>query len=367
MKRRAFLASLATIAAVPARALAAADVVYPAVRAGVPLVFPRDHGAHPDFRIEWWYVTGWVRTAGGENLGIQVTFFRTRPPFSGGADAANPSAFAPRQLLLAHAALADPALGRLRHDQRAARAVLGVAGADENTTRVWIDAWRLELEAQRYRAIVAGREFGLDLAFDANRPPLLQGVNGVSRKGPRASEASYYYSRPGLAVSGSIERGAGPEKVGGAAWLDHEWSSEILAQGAGGWDWIGVNLEDGGALMAFRIRGKAGGVLYAGGTRMRPDGSRVAFGPHEVAFAPLRQWRSPRTGTDYPVAMDVRAAGEVFRIEPLFDDQELDARASTATIYWEGAVRAWAGGRRDGVPAGRGYLELTGYWQPMRI
>lgn len=369
MKRRAFLASLASFAAAPSSTLAAAPPgtagpVYPAVRSGVPLVFPRDHGAHPEFRTEWWYITGWVRTAGGEDLGIQVTFFRTRPPFA--ADA-NPSAFVPRQLLLAHAALADPKLARLRHDQRAARAALGVAGAAEETTRVWIDAWRIELEANRYRAVIPGREFGFDLVFDAKRRPLLQGTNGVSRKGPRESEASYYYSRPGLIVGGSIERGAGPERVGGTAWLDHEWSSEYLAQGASGWDWIGINLEDGGALMAFRMRGKDGRVLHAGGTRMRPDGSSVVFGPGEVAFAPQRQWRSPRTATAYPVAFEVRAGEERFRIEPLFDDQELDARASSATIYWEGAVRAWLDAKRGAVPAGRGYLELTGYWQPMRI
>ncbi len=379
MRRRAFLATLGALAAGPRVAFAAglpgpAEITYPAVRAGVPLVFPRDHGAHPAFRTEWWYATGWIRTALGGELGFQVTFFRTRPPFR---EDANPSSFAPRQLLLAHAALADPQVGRLRHDQRAGRAVLGVAGADEDTTRVWIDAWRLTLEGDRYRAVIPGRDFGLDLSFEATRPPLLQGADGVSRKGTSESEASYYYSRPGMQVSGSIERGAGQERVNGTAWLDHEWSSQYLAAGASGWDWIGINLNDGGALMAFRMRGKAGEVLYAGGTRMQPDGQRVSFGPGEVAFTPLRRWRSSRSGTDYPVAMRVRAGGETWRIDPLMDDQELDSRASTATIYWEGAVRAVreanaAGGEtgsagRDKGSAGRGYLELTGYWQPMRI
>lgn len=356
MKRRAFLASLGALAASPIRA---AELAYPVVRAGVPLVFPRDHGAHPAFRTEWWYVTGWLRDRRGADLGFQVTFFRTRPPIGD----ANPSSFAPRQLLLAHAALADPKVGHLLHDQRAGRAALGVAGFAEDTTRVWIDAWRLELAGERYRAVILAREFALDLGFAAGHPPLLQGVGGVSRKGPRASEASYYYSRPGLVVSGSIERGAGSEPVSGTAWLDHEWSSEYLAAGASGWDWIGINLDDGGALMAFRMRGKGDEVLYAGGTRAHADGRRVTFGPDEVAFVPLRRWRSPRSGTEYPVAMQVRAGDETWRIEPLFEDQELDSRASTATIYWEGAVRAV----RDGRPAGRGYLELTGYWQPMRI
>ena len=149
----------------------------------------------------------------------------------------------------------------------------------------------------------------------------------------------------------------------GTAWLDHEWSSQYLAAGAAGWDWIGINLADGGALMAFRMRGKDGSVLYAGGTLMRPDGTSDALGPQEVEFTPLRQWRSPRTGTGYPVAMQVKTKGTLWRIEPLLEDQELDSRASTATIYWEGAVRV----SRDGKPAGRGYLELTGYWRPMRM
>jgi len=340
-------------------------VAYPRV---VPrtLAFPRDHGAHPDFRTEWWYVTGWLKTARNEDLGFQVTFFRTRTPYAND----NPSAFAPRQIILAHAALADPKLGRLRHDQRAARPALAVAGAGEATTRVWIDAWRLELEGQGYRAVIPARDFGLDLSFTANRAPLLQGTNGVSRKGHEDAEASYYYSRPGLAVTGSIERGAGSETVTGRAWLDHEWSSQYMAAAAAGWDWIGINLDDGGALMAFRMRGKDGGVLYAGGTLMRADGRAEALLPGDIEFTALRQWRSPRTGTSYPVAMRMRTKDSAWRIEPLLDDQELDSRSSTATIYWEGAVRVFKEGGAllsNPAPAGRGYLELTGYWRPMRL
>ena len=385
MKRRGFLATLAALAAGtartvegagPARAVevagspAVAD--YPAVDPGYRLKFPRDHGAHPAYRTEWWYVTGWLRTGRGEDLGFQVTFFRLRPPYAlevaRDSAAFNPSAFAPRQLLLAHAALAEPRLGRLRHDQRAARSALDMAGAAQETTRTWIDAWRLELEGARYRTRIEARDFLLALEFTADRPPLLQGVEGYSRKGPGAGEASHYYSRPGLSARGSIERGAGPEAVSGQAWLDHEWSSAFMPSGAVGWDWIGINLDDGGALMAFRMRGKAGEVLYAGGTLMRPDGGSEALGPREVEFSVLRVWRSPRSGSSYPVSMRVRTRDALWRIEPLFDDQELDSRASTATIYWEGAVRAYreqAGG--GAAPAGRGYLELTGYWRALRL
>ncbi|MDH4095436.1 MAG: carotenoid 1,2-hydratase [Betaproteobacteria bacterium] len=334
MRRRAFL--LGMLAAPLARA---ASVDYPAVTRGRRLRFPRDHGAHPEYRTEWWYATGWLERDGAP-LGFQVTFFRARPEWR----SANPSRFVPRQILLAHAAIADPRHGRLRHDQRAARDALGLAGAATATTDAWIDDWRLRLEGRVYRAQIAAREFDLQLALEARGAPVLQGEGGFSRKGPRPGQASYYYSRPHLAASGTLD-GA---PVRGKAWLDHEWSSQYLAPQASGWDWCGLNLDDGGALMAFRIRDKAGGTFYA---------------PPGVAFAPLRTWRSPRTGVTYPVAMRVSAAGAHYELEPLMDDQELDARASTGNLYWEGAVRA----KRAGREVGRGYLELTGYGEPLRL
>ena len=152
-------------------------------------------------------------------------------------------------------------------------------------------------------------------------------------------------------------------EVTGSAWLDHEWSSEYLAAEARGWDWVGINLDDGGALMAFVIRNRDGGVYWAGGTWR--DGARPRHDPRagDVRFTPLRTWRSPRTGVTYPVAMRVTAGSATLDLVPLLDDQELDSRASVGTIYWEGAVRAL----RDGNPVGRGYLELTGYGGALRI
>jgi len=353
VRRREFLSALGALAI---------DVRYPAVEAPRPFVFPRDHGAHSEYRVEWWYLTGWLGSARSAALGFQVTFFRARPPF----DSANPSRFAPRQILLAHAALADPGLGRLRHDQRAARAGLGLAGAGEHSTAVWIDDWRLALEGRRYITRIAARDFLLDLELAADREPLLQGEAGFSRKGRRAAEASYYYSRPRLALRGRVDHGYGSEAVSGSAWLDHEWSSTVMAPEASGWDWAGIELADGGALMAFRMRDLQGAAHYAGGTRLWAAGQRRVFGPGEVAFEPARRWRSPRTGVEYPVAMRLSAGEERWTLAPLMDDQELDARASTGTIYWEGAVRAMAadGGGRE---AGRGYLELTGYWKPLKL
>ncbi len=347
------------LAAIALARLARADDPYPAVVPGRALEFPRDHGAHPAYRTEWWYVTGWLEGDGGRPLGFQVTFFRNRPRVA----EASPSAFAPRQFLFAHAAIADPRDGALRHDERAARAGFGLAEAREGDTDVWIDDWSLRAVAGGYAARIPARSFELALDFAATQPILLQGEAGYSRKGPLATQASYYYSRPHLAVAGAVARGARRERVTGGAWLDHEWSSEVMAPEATGWDWVGLNLSDGGALMAFRMRARGGGEVWAAGTLRTPDGRVRTFAPDEVRFEALRTWRSPRTAVEYPVALRVRTGDYIVELEPLFDDQELDSRSSTGTIYWEGAVRAKA----DGRVVGAGYLELTGYWRPLRL
>ena len=304
-------------------------------------------------------MTGIVRAAGGADLGVQLTFFRRRP----GIAEASGSRFAPRQLLFAHAALALPQRTHLVVDQRAARAGMGLVEAAETTTAVHIDDWSLVLQDDVYTATVAGPAFALRLAFRIAQPPLLQGEAGVSRKGPAPAQASYYYSVPQLEVAGTMTIDRETIRVTGKAWLDHEWSSEYLAAVARGWDWTGINLDDGGALMAFRIRARDGGVLWAGGSYRNAAGRRTTFAPGDIRFETLRNWRSPRTSITYPVAFRVVAGAVDVTLEPLFDDQELDARASVGTVYWEGAVRA----RSNGRAIGSGYLELTGYGDPLKL
>ncbi len=324
------------------------------VTPGKALEFPRDAGSHPGHRIEWWYVTGQLQTQRGP-MGFQVTFFRVRNPEAEG----NPSRFSPRQLLFAHAALADPAKASLLHDQRSARALDSLVQASRDDTAVRIDDWHLVREAGAYRARIDAQDFALDLAMTPTQPVLLQGSGGFSRKGPGAGAASYYYSEPHLRVAGRIRSAGESLEVNGSAWLDHEWSSEPLADDAVGWDWLGANLEGGAALMVFRIRSRDGTPLWANATLRTPGAAPVVVGNEAVRFSPRRLWRSPRTGTVYPVAMDIEVAGTSWRVDPLMDDQELDARASTGTVYWEGAVRVeGANGARG---RGRGYLELTGY------
>jgi predicted secreted hydrolase len=340
------------------RAPAGAD--FAAVMPGRPLVFPRDFGSHPAFRTEWWYVTGWLNTPDGKPLGFQVTFFRSAT----GHDKRNPSKFAPTQLIVAHAALSDPAHGRLQHDQKIARAGFGLAFASDTETDLKLGPWTMQRSAEGGYAIhVPARDFVLRLALSPTQTMMLQGQSGYSRKGPRPEQASHYYSQPQLKVSGTVTRAGRPVAVTGSAWLDHEWSSTVLDPNAVGWDWAGINLDDGGALMAFRIRDAKGGTLWAHAALRDRQGRQRQFGTNALNFTPVRQWRSPRTGASYPVAMQIDIDGRRWQLSPLQDDQELDSRASTGAVYWEGAVRA----QRDGQPAGTGYLELTGYLKALKL
>jgi predicted secreted hydrolase len=332
---------------------------YAPVVPGRTMAFPADHGAHPDYRTEWWYVTGWLRTAKGERLGFQVTFFRTRLL----VDAANTSRFAPRQILFAHAALSDAKQGRLLHAERTARAGFGLAEARVGDMDLVIDDWTMVRGADGVmRARVKGADFALDLALTPTQPVLLQGDKGFSRKGPGAGEASHYYTMPQLKVSGRVVRGKQDEAVDGTAWLDREWSSTLLNPAAVGWDWLGLNMDDGGAMTLFRMRRADGTTLWAGGSYRSAAGALSALGVDDVRFVKARRWKSPRTGAVYPVApvVEVRLPDGVRRVtvRPLMDDQELDSRRGGGPVYWEGAVE---------VDGGRGYLEMTGYQAPLKM
>lgn len=322
---------------------------------GHRLTFPEDSGAHPDFRTEWWYITGWLTDGQGRERGFQVTFFRVGT----GIGADNPSRFAPRQLILAHAAVADPGTGHLIHAERVDRALDPLSGATVGQTHAWIDDWSLSQDYDVYRTTIRAEAFDLDLTLTPSGPPLLNGRAGFSQKTPDPANASYYYSRPQLAVDGGLRLADQGLRVSGQAWLDHEWSSEILPEAAQGWDWIGINLDDGGSLMAFRMRHRDGSTLWAGGTLRRGGEAPQILTPDQLHFEPGRRWQSPRTGADYPVEWQIEIDGRQLALRPLMYDQELDGRRSTGVVYWEGATRLF----EDGREIGRGYLEMTGYWR----
>jgi predicted secreted hydrolase len=331
---------------------------------GALLSFPRDFGAHPETLIEWWYATG-VLHSQQKLFGFQITFFRHRTQL-----AASPSQFSPQQILFAHAAVTDLPNRRLRHDQRIARQGFSRAQAATEDTQARIGNWHLTrsgpTEQSVYQSVVRSETagFGLDITLTTTQPLLLQGQLGWSRKGPQPEQASHYYSQPQLRVAGALEIQGAKTPVHGTAWLDHEWSNSLLDPQAVGWDWIGMNLDDGSALTAFQLRRSDGSPLWAGGSFRTAGGQTGSFEPSEVLFKPRRLWRSPHSPGTYPVEWEVTTPAGSFTIRALLDDQELDSQQSTGAIYWEGLSECLS---PEGRGVGRGYLEMTGYASALKI
>lgn len=323
-----------------------------------PLQFPRDHGAHPGQRIEWWYCTGHV-TTGTRSLGFQLTFFRRRVEGTQHMQ----SAFAAKQLIFAHAAVTDLPGRRHWHDQRIARQGHGISEAVEGDTRVRIRDWALVRQSDgTYLAKVEAPAFSFDLHLLPSQPVLLHGDQGMFTKGP--GHANAYYSQPQMRVEGRIRADQATAQVAGAGWLDHEWGDEIMHGQTAGWDWLGVNLDHGAALMALRHRRADGTTVWQGGTLRRKGEHPRDFPAGTTTLAPGRTWSSPRSGARYPLEWELACPAGRFRIRPLLDDQEVDSRASTGAFYWEGMSELLDEG---GKPVGKGYLELTGYAAPLRI
>lgn len=367
ISRRDCLSALAASGALqlawPAWASAPINTGHPEITPGQPLRFPRDFGAHPEFRTEWWYITGRLLTADKRTLGFQLTFFRSRVDTAQG----NPSRFAVKQLIMAHAAITDLAGRQLLHDQRIAREGLGLAGASTQDTHVHLKDWSLQrsgpAEQSVYQARVKANTFGFTLGLRGPQPPLVQGDKGYSRKGPLPSQATRYYSQPQLTVQGTVSLNGQAQSVTGQAWLDHECGGDnLLPPDAVGWDWIGMNLRDGGALMAFRVRRADGSTAWAGGSHRAPGQPAHIFKPDEVRFTAGRTWQSPATHARYPVEWRVDTPAGRFTVRALLDAQELAGQQSTGTVYWEGLSELLdAGGRA----VGDGYLEMTGYVKRM--
>jgi predicted secreted hydrolase len=383
-----------------------------------PFVFPDDHGAHPDFRTEWWYLTGNLWAADGRRFGVQLTIFRsalapaspplTRPPPSGTPDAAatapleasvgGPSSWATRQAYMAHLAVTDVSGRRFHAFERFARGAVGLAGATADPLRVWVDDWRFAGASGGTASRIAGGDAALDstagsaegdpaldsTAGTAGDDPVwpltaqaaedgtglslvltpidgvaLQGDRGLSRKGPDPGDASYYYAFPRLAAEGTVSVEGREVHVRGEAWLDREWSTSVLPAGVVGWDWFALQLGDGRELMVYRLRDAEGGTApWSAGLITWPAGRSQRLEAGDFSIAASGEWRSPVDGAPYPSGWRLRvpSAALDLQVEPVLADQELDL----AFRYWEGAVDVRATDP-DRPLTGVGYVELTGY------
>lgn len=360
------------LALLPSLAVSTLPAAANGVRRGRAIVLPRDHGAHLDTRIEWWYATGWLGLPEAPSHGFQVTFFRSLTGLAQGL----PGRLAPRHILFAHAALTDLAARRHLHDQQLQRwngetgneASPRVAGAAVDDTRVWIGHWSLQRDDSGYRARVdsqaGGQPWSLDLQLQTRQPLLLQGDAGYSRKGPLEHQASLYYSQPQLGVSGSLGLGGQRIAASGRAWIDHEWSDQILPADAVGWDWAGFNLFDGSALTVFQLRRADGSALWAGGSQRSPGSAPSTFASDALRWQPDRRWRSTVTGAEYPLQWQLDTPAGRFTVRALLDAQELDSRGGTGTVYWEGLSELLDADQRR---VGLGYLEMTGYAGRLRL
>jgi predicted secreted hydrolase len=334
-------------------------------------VFPRDHGSHPEFKIEWWYVTGHLWDQQQRRYGFQATFFRSAGPRDV-PDRSGTPAFGTEHLHLGHVALLDAETRRFLHQERLNRDGWD-ASAATNNLRVKNGNWSLtwtggDPEPLELIGSVRGEaEFRLRLA--PAKPLVRFGQEGVSRKGADPSAASHYLTFTRLRAEGHLTLDGQNHTVRGQAWMDHEFSSSQLGPDQVGWDWACIQLNDGREIMCYRMRRRDGELdPFSTLACINEHGEVTHFAAADFRWEPLGVWRSERTGAEYPAAIGLRApvpGGTTpmdLRIEPLARDQEL-AGVIGAAPYWEGACRVLD---VAGAEIGSAYLELTGYAGDLR-
>ncbi len=319
-----------------------------------PFIFPRDHGPHPEYAIEWWYYTGNLQSSEGRRFGFQFTIFRTglMP-----GDPERPSAWASNSVYMAHFALSDISSGAFHAFERFSRGAAGLAGAQPEPFRVWLEDWVAEgigPDGMPMRVYAAEGDVAIDLTLAAGKPPVLQGDRGLSQKSADEGNASYYYSFTRMPINGAVRVGNTTYQVSGLGWMDREWSTSALGADQVGWDWFALHLDDGRDLMFYRLRLRDGGIdPYSKGVLVSAEGAARRLSVDDVLVEPLDEWTSPRSGATYPARWRLRvpAAAIDLTLTPLLADQELPV----TVVYWEGAVAI------SGSAGGSGYIEMTGY------
>jgi predicted secreted hydrolase len=330
------------------------------VTAPKPFEFPRDHGPHPSFRHEWWYVTGHLDTPTGEPFGFELTFFRFALKPLIAAPGEPQSAWRSRQIYMAHFAISDINRKQFLVSEHFARDALGLAGAQADPFRVSLDDWSLAAtpDSKAWRLLAADRNYALDIEMDPSAPIMLNGDAGFSRKADAEGAASYYYSIPRMTAHGKLTRDGKPLDVKGTVWLDREWGSGALGSDQQGWDWFALQLNDGSALMFYALRKRSGERdAHSAGTWLAPDGKSLALSNDDVQIDSTAEWTSPQ-GTRYPARWHVRVPKLALDvdIQPRLANQELN----TSTRYWEGASLV-KGTRENKTIEGKAYVELVGY------
>ena len=324
--------------------------------------FPLDHGPHPSFRTEWWYLTGNLTTKEGNNFGYQFTVFRTALTRE---HAQRASPWASNQIYMAHFTVTDVDGNEFYYDERFSRDGSRLAGAQANPFRVWLEDWEVrqsepavayDLPVLRVQARTESA--GIDLVLRALKPFVLQGESGLSQKGPEIGDASYYYSYTRLGTEGTITVNGKDWAVNGNSWMDREWSTSVLSADQIGWDWFALQLDDNTELMYYQMRKKGGAPdLFSKGVLVREDGSKSPLTKDDVILTVADKWVSP-SGTVYPSRwqLSVPGKGIDFAVIPTLRNQLLDVSID----YWEGSVTI-EGARNGAKLVGRGYVELTGY------
>ena len=331
---------------------------------GYRYAFPRDHGAHEEFRTEWWYYTGQLTAKDGRPFGYELTFFRRGMPRE--QTKTLPSQWAVTHLYLAHFAISDLSKGRFHYTEKISRAGLDKAGAARDRLHVWIDHWSAESPpntsgAQTLQATEG--DLAIQLTVSPGKPPVVHGIDGISRKGPVTGQASHYYSYTRLATTGTVTIGNESFDVTGTSWMDHEFGSADLDKDLVGWDWFCLQLDDQRELMLYRLRRTDGSADPASsGTLIDRNGLGHHLLLGDFTLEPTSYWTSPTSKARYPQRWRLTIPSQQLSLElvPRMADQELSPKRSTQVTYWEGAIETT--GTSLGKPIhGQGYMELTGY------
>jgi predicted secreted hydrolase len=323
------------------------------------IVFPDDLGPHDDYQTEWWYYTGNLDGPDGRPFGFQFTIFRRAllPP---AATADGSSDWRSDQVYLAHFTISDMANDAFYPAERFSRGAAGLAGAQASPYRVWLEDWSVEeIAPGQVRLRAQTGEVALDLTLTETLPPVLHGDGGLSAKGPEPGNASYYYSLVQQRAKGTVTVPGETVPVTGLAWKDHEWSTRALSEGAIGWDWVSLQLDNGGALMLFEIRREDGTLEPASaGSYITPDGQVQHLDLGDWTLEVTDEWTSPTSGATYPAGwrISVPSAGLELEGRPQMAAQELNV----SSVYWEGAV-SFEGTLAGEPVAAEGYIEMTGY------